>query len=114
MVDGHNSGIGGGCFLLIRAPDGKVVAIDGREMAPANATRDMFVRNGKAVPELSQTGALAIGVPGSLMAYDHALTKYGTLKLADLLNAAAHIAEDGFVPLAQLRQSHRGRGRINQ
>lgn len=96
VVDGHNSGIGGGCFLLIRTPDGKVIAIDGREMAPAKATRDMFVRDGKAQPELSQTGPLAIGIPGSLMAYDYALAQYGKLKLADHLLAAATVAEEGF------------------
>jgi gamma-glutamyltranspeptidase / glutathione hydrolase len=30
VVDGHNSGLGGGCFILIRRADGKLVAIDGR------------------------------------------------------------------------------------
>jgi gamma-glutamyltranspeptidase/glutathione hydrolase len=43
VVDGHNSGIGGGCFILVRMADGRILAIDGREMAPAAATRDMFV-----------------------------------------------------------------------
>ena len=47
VVDGFNSGIGGGCFILIRKQDGKFLAIDGREMAPGAATRDMFIRNGK-------------------------------------------------------------------
>ncbi|MEK7782006.1 MAG: gamma-glutamyltransferase, partial [Verrucomicrobiota bacterium] len=44
VVDTHNSGIGGGCFMLIRLANGKFVAIDGREMAPSAATRDMFLR----------------------------------------------------------------------
>src|SRR3954451_1059547 len=44
VVDGHNSGIGGGCFMLIRLADGRVFALDGREMAPAAATRDMYIR----------------------------------------------------------------------
>ena len=56
VVDNFNSGIGGGCFILIRKPDQTLIAIDGREMAPAAATRDMFIRDGKAVPELSRTG----------------------------------------------------------
>src|SRR5437016_12525635 len=72
VVDGHNSGIGGGCFMLIRLANGKFVAIDGREMAPAAATRDMFVRDGKADTRLSQTGALASATPGALAAYDDA------------------------------------------
>ena len=96
VVDGHNSGIGGGCFLLIRTERGSVIAIDGRETAPAKATRDMFLRNGKAVPELSQTGALAIGVPGSLAAYAYALKHFGKLKLRDLLLPAAALARRGF------------------
>src|SRR6478609_5282747 len=58
VVDGHNSGIGGGCFLLIRTERGAVVAIDGRETAPAKATRDMYMRDGKADPNLSLTGPL--------------------------------------------------------
>jgi len=97
VVDGQNSGIGGGCFLLIRTERGTVIAIDGRETAPAAATRDMFLRNGKADPDLSQTGALAIGVPGSLAAYDYALRHFGKLKLNDLLLSAAELAENGFI-----------------
>src|SRR5438876_11907734 len=73
IVDGHNSGIGGGCFMLIRLADGRFVAIDGRETAPAAATRDMFVRDGRADGALSQTGPLAAGVPGALGAYAYAL-----------------------------------------
>src|SRR5438046_3760172 len=65
VVDGHNSGIGGGCFMLLRTADGTFYALDGREMAPAAATRDMYVLDGKANTELSQTGALASGIPGS-------------------------------------------------
>ena len=53
VVDGHNSGIGGGCFFVIRAADGTVTCIDGREMAPAKAHRDMYVINGKLDDEAS-------------------------------------------------------------
>ena len=96
VVDGHNSGIGGGCFMLIRLPDGTVTAIDGREQAPGAATRDMFLRDGKADTRLSQNGALAIGVPGSLAAYELACRKYGKLTLAHHLNVAADLADNGF------------------
>ena len=64
-VDGHNSGIGGGCFMLIRLADGRFIAIDGRETAPAAATHDMYLRDGKADTSLSQTGALAPATPGA-------------------------------------------------
>jgi gamma-glutamyltranspeptidase/glutathione hydrolase len=96
VVDSHNSGIGGGCFILVRSGNGAFNAVDGREMAPAAAKRDMFIRNGKADPELSQTGALAIGTPGALAAYDVALQRFGKLPLRDHLLAAAKVAEEGF------------------
>ena len=96
VVDGHNSGIGGGCFLLIRRADGELLAIDGREMAPAAAHRDMFLRAGVAQPQLSQQGPLASGVPGALAAYQMALQSGGNLSLAQLLEPAAQIAETGF------------------
>lgn len=96
VVDTSNSGIGGGCLMLIRLAGGKLIAIDGRETAPGAATRDMFVRDGKAVPELSQTGALAGGVPGELAAFDYAVKRFGKKKLRDLIRPAADLAERGF------------------
>ncbi len=96
VVDNHNSGIGGGCFILIRTADGKLTAIDGREIAPAAATADMYMRDGKAVTQLSQLGSLASGVPGALAAYDKALKKYGSKKLAEVLAPGAKLAKDGF------------------
>jgi gamma-glutamyltranspeptidase/glutathione hydrolase len=96
VVDGHNSGLGGGCFILIRAPDGSMLALDGRETAPARAHRDMFVTNGKPQPDLSQTGPLASGTPGALAAYAVAIQEQGRLTLAELLKPAADLAENGF------------------
>jgi gamma-glutamyltranspeptidase/glutathione hydrolase len=96
VVDGHNSGIGGGCFILIHTADGKNIAIDGRETAPAAATRDMYIRNGQADTSLSQTGPLASGVPGALAAYADASERFGKLPLKQLLSPAADIAETGF------------------
>jgi len=96
VVDSHNSGIGGGCFMLIRLANGKFVAIDGREMAPSAATRDMFLRDGKGDTELSQTGPLASGVPGEVAAFEYAVKRHGKKKLKDLILPAADIAEKGF------------------
>ena len=96
VVDGHNSGIGGGCFILLRTADGKLVAIDGREKAPAAATRDMYLVDGKPNTDLSQSGPLASGVPGALAAYTMALDQHGSKKLDELLLPAAEIADEGF------------------
>src|ERR1035441_8338710 len=89
VVDSDNSGIGGGCLMLIHRADGSLVAIDGREMAPAAATSDMFLRNGKADTKLSQTGPLASAVPGAFAAYEFAVEHYGKRKLSDLILPAA-------------------------
>ena len=97
VVDGHNSGIGGGCFILIHTAEGEIIAIDGREKAPALATRDMFIRGGKADARLSTVGPLAVGTPGMLAACDLALREHGTKSIAQLLGGAADVAERGFV-----------------
>ena len=96
VVDGHNSGIGGGCFILIRLPDGEFVAIDGRETAPAKATRKMYFRDGKPDGRLSRSGPLASGVPGALAAYELAVRKHGRLPLKRPLLRAAERAQAGF------------------
>lgn len=97
VVDGENSGIGGGCLILIRSADGTFTAIDGRETAPAAAHRDMFVRDGKPQPTASQTGPLASGVPGAVAAYKLALDRCGTISLARALDPGAKAAAEGFV-----------------
>jgi gamma-glutamyltranspeptidase / glutathione hydrolase len=108
VVDGHNSGLGGGIFLLVRSPDGALTAIDGRETAPAAATRDMFVRDGRADPELSQTGALAAGVPGHLAALDAAARLFARVPLRRHFTKAADLADNGFVPDAHYEARLRG------
>ena len=96
VVDTHNSGIGGGCFMLIHLANGTNLCLDGREMAGAAATRDMFVRDGKGDTSLSQTGPLASGVPGEVAAFEYAVKHFGKKSFADLLLPAAEIAEKGF------------------
>lgn len=96
VVDNFNSGIGGGCLILIRSPEGGLIAIDGREMAPAAASRDMFLRDGKADPKLSQVGPLAVATPGALAAYAMALEECGSKPLARLLQPGLEAARDGF------------------
>lgn len=96
VVDGQNSGIGGGCFLLIRHGDGACTAIDGRETAPIKAGKNMYVRRGRAVPELSLHGSLSVGVPGELAALAMASARFGRLPLAQHLENAATLADRGF------------------
>ena len=93
----QSTGIGGGGFLLLYlAPEKTALAFDFRERAPLKATRDMFVRNGKAVPSLSRTGPLAVGVPGLVAGLVEVHEKYGSLPLADVMAPAIGLAANGF------------------
>ncbi len=96
VVDGHNSGIGGGCFFLARLADGTFVALDGRETAPAKSTRDMYLKDGKPVEELSKTGPLASATPGALAVYAEAVRRHGKLPFAKAFEAGIRHAENGF------------------
>jgi gamma-glutamyltranspeptidase/glutathione hydrolase len=95
VADPYHSGIGGGAFLLIRLASGEVVAVDARETAPAAADRDMFVREGVA-EHASRWGELAVAVPGLVAGAALALERYGTLPLAEVLEPAIRLAEQGF------------------
>ena len=96
VVDQFNSGIGGGGFIVIRMADGAIYAIDGREAAPAAASRDMYLRSGKFDPSLSQASLLAVGVPGILALYGKALELAGSKSFSELISPSIEVAEQGF------------------
>ncbi len=105
--------IGGGGFMVIRFPDGKSTTIDYREMAPAKATRDMYLdKNGNVIPNLSLVGYLASGVPGSVRGLYLAHQKYGKLPWKDLLQPAIRLAEKGFRMPYELAHSLERRRKI--
>ena len=97
--------LGGGGFAVVREPgrSGAVRALDFRETAPGAATQTMFVdSSGAVVPMRSRLGALASGVPGSVSGLAALHARYGRLPLADLVQPAIRLAEDGFrLPPAQ-------------
>ncbi|MFQ6615317.1 MAG: gamma-glutamyltransferase, partial [Fidelibacterota bacterium] len=96
VVDQFNSGLGGGGFMVIRMGDGAIYTVDGREMAPMAAHRDMFLRDGEYRPHLSRRGPLAVGVPGLLALYGLALELAGTRPLAELIEPSITVAREGF------------------
>jgi gamma-glutamyltranspeptidase/glutathione hydrolase len=98
VVEPAGSGLGGGGFwLLHREQDNYQIMIDGREMAPAAAHRDMYLNSEEEfVPELSLNGPLAAGIPGLPAAIVHLADNYGDLKLTQTLQPAIAYAEQGF------------------
>ncbi|EOV8254329.1 gamma-glutamyltransferase [Escherichia coli] len=93
--------LGGGGFMLIRSKNGNTTAIDFREMAPAKATRDMFLDDqGNPDSKKSLTSHLASGTPGTVAGFSLALDKYGTMPLnkvvqPNLAKSLEMIAENG-------------------
>lgn len=90
--------LGGGGFMLLRTASGQTTAIDFREMAPARASRDMFLdKQGNADSKLSLTSHLASGTPGTVAGFALAAHKYGTLPLSTLLAPAIKLARNGII-----------------
>ncbi|MFT5560442.1 MAG: gamma-glutamyltranspeptidase/glutathione hydrolase [Candidatus Azotimanducaceae bacterium] len=90
--------LGGGGFMLIYlAETGKTLALDYREMAPALASRDMFLNAAGDVDQQSaRYSALSAGVPGTVAGFAYALENYGTMSLAEVMKPAIGLAEKGF------------------
>jgi len=102
LVEPQSSGIGGGAFLMHYDPkapkDHRLAAYDGREMAPAAATKDMF----KDVIEQKKgyfdavLGGRAVGTPGVVAMMHLAHRNHGKLPWEDLFGPAIRLAENGF------------------
>ena len=100
VTEPYASGIGGGAFIMIYdAESGEVIAIDGREEAPAGYTEDVFLdETGAPLPFFeAATGGNSVGVPGTLAAMARALEMYGTWTLEEAMAPAIDLARDGFV-----------------
>ncbi|MFH1842251.1 MAG: gamma-glutamyltransferase family protein [bacterium] len=103
VVEPYGSGLGGGGFLVtFRAVTGSVRALDCREKAPAAASRDMYLVNGEADLGLSQSGPLAVAVPGLVHGLWVLHQEEGRLPWDRLVRPAASLARDGFPVSAML------------
>jgi len=90
--------IGGGGFMMVYLKDqNKTIAIDYREMAPAAATRDMFLgADGEVDRRMAFFSYKSSGTPGTVKGLVEALEKYGTLSLEKVMAPAIRLAEEGF------------------
>lgn len=104
------SGLGGGGYMTVWLErEKRSLIIDFPMISAANATEDMFPlaqagSSGDAflfgwpatVDNANVTGYRAIAVPGTVAGLALALERYGTLSLAEVMEPAIALAEDGF------------------
>ena len=111
VVEPESSGLGGGGFALVHlAREGRTVALDFREVAPAAARPDMFAGPRPAgAPSPSLDGGSAVAVPGAVKGYAELARRYGTIPFSRLVEPAARIAELGFAVGAHYVRAASGR-----
>ncbi len=97
VVHPQAGNIGGGGFLVYRASDGQAYTLDFRETAPAAATRDMYLDAAGNLTGKSLTGALAVGVPGSVAGLYEMHRRFGRTPWRELVEPAAALADTGVV-----------------
>ena len=101
VVEPAAGNIGGGGFMLVRLADGRSSFFDYREVAPGKATRNMYIGpDGKLIPSDNVTSSVigyrSVAVPGTVAGLELALKKYGTMTLADVMEPAIRLAENGY------------------
>lgn len=104
VVEPQSSGIGGGGFMVYHdGRTGKIATINGREKAPASATPELFMRDGKPMGYMQAfPGGISTGVPGNIRLMARTHERWGKLPWARLFDPAIRLAE-GFeinAPLA--------------
>jgi gamma-glutamyltranspeptidase/glutathione hydrolase len=97
VVEPAAGNIGGGGFMLVRLANGRTTFLDYREVAPGAATRNMYIKpEGKLDEEASVIGYKSVAVPGTVAGLELAAKTFGTMKLAEVMEPAIRLAENGF------------------
>jgi len=97
VAEPNASGIGGGGFMIIKmANQDEAVMIDYREIAPQNATSNLYYKSDSSFDELTRSGPLSMGVPGLPAGAELALKQFGTMTLSQILQPTIKLADEGF------------------
>ena len=99
--------LGGGGFMLIHdAAGNETVALDYREMAPAAASRDMYLdADGNVDKQKARFSHHSVGVPGTVAGLALAQELYGGMPLARVIAPAIALARDGIAVSEDLAAS---------
>jgi gamma-glutamyltranspeptidase/glutathione hydrolase len=95
VLEPYIYGIGGEVPILIYlAEEKRVVSLSGQGPAPQRATIEWFRKNG--IETIPGDGLLAAAVPDAVSTWIAALSRFGTMRLAQVLSPAMDLAERGF------------------
>ncbi|NNF83620.1 MAG: gamma-glutamyltransferase family protein, partial [Deltaproteobacteria bacterium] len=95
VLEPYIYGIGGEVPILIYLADEKrVVCLSGQGPAPQRANIEWFRKNG--IETIPGDGLLAAAVPDAVSTWIAALSRFGTMRLAQVLSPAIDLAERGF------------------
>ncbi len=111
VIEPQSSGIGGGGFMIIyNAKRKETIVVDSRERTPAAGSPDMFLdSNGNPFSfGIRSTSGIGVGVPGMVRGLALALEDEGTMSLAEVLQPAIKLAEEGFRVSSRLEDSIAG------
>ena len=103
VTEPQASGIGGGGFMTMRAADGTINFVNFRECAPElcdqsfwPVIQDPETKRWSVVGGANSKGGRSIGVPGTVAGMAYAVEKFGKLTLADAVQPAIDLCENGF------------------
>ena len=98
VAEPFTSGPGGGGLATVRTADGGTFFVDFREIAPMNATLDLYLGEDGKSNGSTMTGGLASGTPGDVAGLLYMFDNYGSGKLTrqQVMEPAIRIATEGF------------------
>ena len=100
VVEPMSTGIGGDAFALLwSAEEQALVGLNGSGRAPAAATLDAY--RGRGLRQIEPRGILSATVPGAVHAWQTLSDRFGSLPLAEVLEPAMRLADEGF-PVTEL------------
>lgn len=99
LVEPQSSGLGGGGFMVFYDAETRAVTVyDGRETAPASATPDLFIEDGRPMGFVEAVlSGRSVGAPGAVAMLAMAQAEHGRLDWSQLFGDAERLARDGFV-----------------
>ena len=102
LTEPQSSGIGGGGYA-VSYHDKKLIAYDGREVAPHSATPAWFLtESGQPLDfRTAWLSSRSVGVPGEIAMFYKMHQQSGKLKWAELLQPAIKLAKNGF-PMSKI------------